>query len=56
MTVRKTSKNQKDTDKRRVFLVVVDDSDELHQALYFACKRAISVNGRVALLALHRSG
>lgn len=50
MTVRKTSKNQKDTDKRRVFLVVVDDSDELHQALYFACKRAISVNGRVALL------
>ena len=50
MTVRNTSKNQKDTDKRRVFLVVVDDSDELHQALYFACKRAISVNGRVALL------
>ncbi|MEC8728012.1 MAG: universal stress protein [Candidatus Puniceispirillales bacterium] len=50
MTTRKKTKDQKKADKRRVFLVVVDDSKELHQALYFACKRAISVNGRVALL------
>lgn len=50
MTTRKKTKDQKKSDKRRVFLVVVDDSKELHQALYFACKRAISVNGRVALL------
>lgn len=50
MTTRKKTKDHKEADKRRVFLVVVDDSKELHQALYFACKRAISVNGRVALL------
>ncbi len=50
MTTGKKTKDQKKADKRRVFLVVVDDSKELHQALYFACKRAISVNGRVALL------
>ena len=36
--------------KRRVFLVVVDESSEFHQALYFACMRAKSVHGRVALL------
>lgn len=33
-----------------VFLVVVDDSEEMHQALQFACGRARSVGGRVALL------
>ncbi|MDA7599307.1 universal stress protein [Alphaproteobacteria bacterium] len=33
-----------------VFLVVVDDSEEMHQALQFACGRAKAVNGRVALL------
>ena len=32
------------------FLVLVDESDELHQALYFACKRAKSSGNRVALL------
>jgi len=41
---------KKGNDKRRVFLVVVDESSEFHQALYFACKRPLSVNGRVALL------
>ena len=38
------------TEKRRVFMVVVDNSEELHQALYFACMRAKSINGRVALM------
>lgn len=36
--------------KQRVFLVVVDACPELHQALYFAGKRAKEVNGRVDLL------
>lgn len=36
--------------ERPVFLVVVDDSEEMHQALQFACGRARSVGGRVALL------
>ena len=33
-----------------VFLVVVDDSEEMHQALQFACGRAEAVGGKVALL------
>ena len=36
--------------KQPVFLVVVDDSEEMHQALQFACGRARSVGGRVALM------
>ena len=48
----KASKKPQNTPphKRRVFLVVVDESSEFHQALYFACMRAKSVHGRVALL------
>ncbi|MFQ5972464.1 MAG: universal stress protein [Alphaproteobacteria bacterium] len=34
----------------RVFLVVVDDSPEMKNALYFACKRARRTGGRVGLL------
>ena len=34
----------------RVFLVVVDDSEELNNALRFACRRAQHTSGRVALL------
>ncbi|MCE2516764.1 MAG: universal stress protein [Alphaproteobacteria bacterium] len=34
----------------RVFLVVIDDSEELHQALYYACRRAARVDARIALL------
>ncbi|MGE0716014.1 MAG: universal stress protein [Alphaproteobacteria bacterium] len=34
----------------RVFLVVVDDSDELRVALRYACRRARRTGGRVALL------
>lgn len=36
--------------QRRVFLVVVDESEELHVALRFACRRAQRTGGRVALL------
>jgi nucleotide-binding universal stress UspA family protein len=45
-----------DTDERpaeeesRTFLCVVDETDELHQALRFACRRAKHTGGRVALL------
>jgi|GEM_PF-53667 len=35
---------------RRVFLVVVDESDEMQVALRFACRRALRTGGRVALL------
>lgn len=34
----------------RTFLCVVDESEELHQALRYACRRARSTHGRVALL------
>ena len=54
MTTRKKTKDQKKADRRRVFLVVVDDSKELHQALYFACKRAYLLMASV--IALHWSG
>jgi len=33
-----------------VFLVVVDDSEEMKVALRFACRRAMNTGGRVALL------
>lgn len=34
----------------RFFLVVVDDTEELHQALYFACGRAKKTGGRIAMV------
>lgn len=34
----------------RTFLVVVDDTEELHVALRYACRRAKGTGGRVALL------
>jgi nucleotide-binding universal stress UspA family protein len=34
----------------RVFLVVVDETEEMRNALRFACRRAQHTNGRVALL------
>lgn len=36
--------------QQRVFLVVVDESEEMHNALRFACRRAQRTKGRVALL------
>ncbi len=34
----------------RLFLVVVDQTEEMKTALYFACRRALRTGGRVALL------
>lgn len=34
----------------RVFLVVVDDTEEMRAALHYACRRARHTGGRVALL------
>ncbi|MEZ5823771.1 MAG: universal stress protein [Geminicoccaceae bacterium] len=42
--------NTPPVEQERVFLVVVDDTDEMHNALRFACRRAEHTNGRVALL------
>ncbi|NNG05372.1 MAG: universal stress protein [Inquilinus sp.] len=39
-----------DPDGQRIFLVVVDDTDEWVAALHFACRRALHTGGRVALL------
>ncbi|MBM3642735.1 MAG: universal stress protein [Alphaproteobacteria bacterium] len=36
--------------ENRVFLVVIDDSPELHAALRYACRRAKRSGGRVAML------
>ncbi len=40
---------QTDTDSGRVFLVVIDETEELSAALRFACLRARNTGGRVAL-------
>ena len=34
----------------KFLLVLVDDSEELHQALHYACKRATAADMRIALL------
>jgi nucleotide-binding universal stress UspA family protein len=34
----------------RIFLVVVDETEEMRKALHFACRRALHTGGRVALL------
>lgn len=39
-----------DSVKERVFLVVVDDSEEMKVALHFACRRSKTSGGRIALL------
>ena len=37
-------------DEDRIFLVVVDETEEMRVALRFACRRALNTGGRVALL------
>jgi nucleotide-binding universal stress UspA family protein len=37
-------------DAERIFLVVVDETEEMQKALHFACRRALHTGGRVALL------
>ena len=36
--------------KDPLFLVVVDDSEEMHHALQFACSRASAIGGKVGLM------
>lgn len=43
-------KKAKSKIQARFFLVMVDESEELHQALYYACMRAKATGLRVALL------
>lgn len=38
------------TQGERIFLVVVDQTEEMETALYFACRRAYRTGGRVAML------
>jgi nucleotide-binding universal stress UspA family protein len=38
------------SDLQRIFLVVVDETEEMHVALRFACRRALHTGGRVALM------
>ena len=40
----------KNETKNRFFLVVVDETEELHQALHFACARAKSIDANIALV------
>lgn len=39
-----------DANEPRTFLVVIDETEEMHVALRFACRRARHTGGRVALL------
>jgi nucleotide-binding universal stress UspA family protein len=53
MPKKKASKPKKkvsNQDPERVFLVVIDDSEELHQALYYAGRRAKRLKGRISLM------
>ena len=44
------AKSKKQVVDAKFFLVLVDESEELHQALYYACIRAKSAGLRIALL------
>ena len=44
------SENEQTPKDDHTFLVVVDESDELQQALFYACRTAVRTSGRVALL------
>ena len=44
-----SKKSQVSKPRNRLFLVVADDSKELHQALYYAARRAATASGEVAL-------
>ncbi len=43
-------KKEEEATPERIFLVVVDETEEMKNALYFACRRAWRTGGRVALL------
>ena len=43
------SKKTTKTKIKRIFLVVADETSEMHQALYYASRRAATANGEVAI-------
>ena len=43
------NKKSKYKPHKRIFLVVADNTSEMHQALYYAARRAATANGEVAL-------
>ena len=45
-----TQATNRPDEPERVFLVVVDETEEMQNALHFACRRAINTGGRVAML------
>lgn len=45
-----TDQAQAPAKAERIFLVVVDETEEMQKALHFACRRALHTGGRVALL------
>ena len=42
-------KNKNNLTHKRIFLVVADNTSEMHQALYYASRRAATANGEVAI-------
>ncbi|HET6468291.1 MAG TPA: universal stress protein [Geminicoccaceae bacterium] len=50
MSEQPTAPETRPAPQERVFLVVVDESEEMQNALRFACRRAQHTQGRVALL------
>jgi nucleotide-binding universal stress UspA family protein len=50
MSASELTETQRPHPAERVFLVVVDDTDEMRNALRYACRRARRTQGRVALL------
>jgi hypothetical protein len=49
MNKKRTVKPKALKPSNRLFLVVADDSKELHQALYYAARRAATAGGEIAL-------
>ena len=49
MNKKKKEKKSLKSQTKRIFLVVADDTSEMHQALYYASRRAATANGEVAL-------
>lgn len=43
-------KANQEEDRDRIIMVVVDESEEMSQALFYACRMAVSTGGKVGLL------
>ena len=49
MNKKKKNKKSFKSQTKRIFLVVADETSEMHQALYYASRRAATASGEVAL-------